>query len=37
MTVNGAIYNLFDKQVEQDTHNTLVEGRRLWTGATTTF
>ncbi|PIL17876.1 hypothetical protein P775_22645 [Puniceibacterium antarcticum] len=37
VTVNGAIYNLLDETVEQDTHNTLVEGRRLWVGVTTSF
>lgn len=35
--LNGAIYNLFDKQTTAIDSNSVGEGRRLWLGVTTTF
>ncbi|MDP9835563.1 outer membrane receptor for ferrienterochelin and colicins [Neorhizobium huautlense] len=37
VTVNGAIYNVFDKKVEQTDFNTTMEGRRFWLSVTKTF
>lgn len=37
VTLNAAIYNLFDEIVEADDSNTIGEGRRLWLGLTATF
>ncbi len=36
-TMNAAVYNLFDKEIEQTDFNTLVEGRRFWLSLTKTF
>ncbi len=36
-TVNAAIYNVFDKEIEAADANTVVEGRSLWLGVTTSF
>ncbi|MFQ0814502.1 ligand-gated channel protein [Brucella anthropi] len=37
VTLNAAIYNIFDKRVEVDAYNTVVDGRRLWLGMTSRF
>lgn len=37
VSVDGAIYNLFDEDVTAADHNTYQEGRRLWVGLTSTF
>jgi len=36
-TVNGTIYNLFDKEVLPDNYNTVVEGRRFWASLNASF
>jgi len=36
-TFRGAIYNLFDKEVDASDYNTTMEGRRFWVGLTTNF
>jgi outer membrane receptor for ferrienterochelin and colicins len=36
-TVNGTIYNLFDKEVLPDAYNTVVEGRRFWASLNASF
>ncbi|SIT86762.1 TonB-dependent receptor domain-containing protein [Pontibaca methylaminivorans] len=36
-TVSAALYNVFNKDVQADEFNTVVEGRRLWLGLTSTF
>jgi outer membrane receptor for ferrienterochelin and colicins len=37
LTLNAAIYNIFDKEIEPTDYNTVVEGRRLWIGMSATF
>ncbi len=37
LTLNAAIYNVFDKEIEPTDYNTVVEGRRLWIGMSATF
>lgn len=37
LTLNAAIYNVFDKEVEPTDYNTVVEGRRLWVSMSATF
>ena len=37
VSLNAAIYNLFDEIVEATDSNTVGEGRRLWLGLTATF
>jgi outer membrane receptor for ferrienterochelin and colicins len=37
LTLNAAIYNVFDKEIEPTDYNTVVEGRRLWVGMSATF
>lgn len=37
VTLNTAVYNLFDKRVELNDYNAVVEGRRLWLSMTSTF
>jgi outer membrane receptor for ferrienterochelin and colicins len=37
LTLNAAIYNIFDKEIEPTDYNTVVEGRRLWLGMSATF
>ena len=37
VSLNGAIYNLFDEDVTTTENNTYQEGRRLWLGLTSTF
>ncbi|GAA4533515.1 TonB-dependent siderophore receptor [Chelativorans composti] len=36
-TLKGAVYNLFDKQVDPDDYLNSLEGRRFWVGLTSTF
>ncbi len=36
-TVNAAVYNLLDRDIDMATNNTVGEGRRLWLGLTTEF
>ena len=36
-TFRGAVYNLFDKEVDATDYNTTMEGRRFWVGLTTNF
>ncbi|MDO5613667.1 MAG: TonB-dependent receptor [Paracoccus sp. (in: a-proteobacteria)] len=35
--LNGAIYNLFDRDINSTSNNTVGEGRRLWLGLTAEF
>jgi outer membrane receptor for ferrienterochelin and colicins len=37
LTLNAAVYNLFDKEIEPTDFNTVIEGRRLWMGLSATF
>jgi outer membrane receptor for ferrienterochelin and colicins len=37
LTLNAAVYNVFDKEIEPTDYNTVVEGRRLWLGMSATF
>lgn len=37
VSVNGAVYNIFDKQVGTDEFNTVMEGRRYWLSMTSNF
>jgi len=37
LTLNAAIYNVFDKEIEPTDYNTVVEGRRLWVSMSATF
>ena len=37
VTLNAAVYNVFDKEIEPTDYNTVVEGRRFWLGMTATF
>lgn len=37
VTLSGAVYNVFDKQIEQTDFNTVEEGRRFWVSMTTNF
>ncbi len=37
LTMNAAIYNILDKQVEQTDFNTTMEGRRFWLSMTANF
>ncbi len=37
LTLNAALYNVFDKEVEPTNYNTVVEGRRLWVSMSATF
>lgn len=37
VTLNAAVYNMFDKKVGVDEYNNVVEGRRLWLGMTSRF
>lgn len=37
LTLNAAVYNLLDKEVEQTDFNTVMEGRRFWMSLTATF
>lgn len=37
LALNAAIYNIFDKEIEPTDYNTVVEGRRLWVGMSSTF
>lgn len=37
VSVNAAVYNIFDKKVSVDEFNTVVEGRRLWVSMTSKF
>jgi outer membrane receptor for ferrienterochelin and colicins len=37
VTFNAAIYNIFDKQIDVDEFNTVVDGRRLWVSMTSRF
>lgn len=37
VTMNGAVYNLFDREVRASEFNTVEEGRRLWLGLTAAF
>ena len=37
VTLNAAVYNLFDKRAEVDELNAVVEGRRLWVSLTSRF
>ena len=37
VTLNAAVYNVFDKKVDVDDFNTVVDGRRLWVGMTSRF
>ena len=37
VTLNAAVYNIFDKKVTVDETNNVVEGRRLWLGMTSRF
>lgn len=37
VTLNAAVYNIFDKKVGVDEFNTVVDGRRLWVSMTSRF
>ncbi len=37
VTLHGAVYNVFDKQLEATDFNTVDEGRRFWVSLTKTF
>ncbi|MDX3924272.1 MAG: TonB-dependent receptor [Shinella sp.] len=37
LVLNAAVYNLFDKEVEQTDFNTVMEGRRFWVSLTKNF
>lgn len=37
VTLNAALYNIGDKQLDQDTFGTTNQGRRLWVGASVRF
>jgi outer membrane receptor for ferrienterochelin and colicins len=37
VTLNAAVYNIFDKKTTVDELNNVVEGRRLWVGMTSRF
>ncbi|MBB5700895.1 outer membrane receptor for ferrienterochelin and colicins [Ochrobactrum daejeonense] len=37
VTLNAAVYNVFDKKVDVDDFNLVVDGRRLWIGMTSRF
>ncbi|GGD28536.1 ligand-gated channel protein [Aureimonas glaciei] len=37
LKLNGAVYNLFDKEVMPDDYNTVVEGRRFWASLNASF
>ena len=37
VSLNGAIYNLLDRDVTMAANNTEGEGRRLWLGLTSNF
>ncbi|MCG7393195.1 TonB-dependent receptor [Microvirga sp. ACRRW] len=37
LTLNAAVYNVFDKEIEPTDYNTVVEGRRLWVSMSATF
>ena len=37
VTVSGAVYNVFDKDIEQTDFNTVEEGRRFWVSMATKF
>ena len=37
LALNAAIYNIFDKEIEPTDYNTVVEGRRLWVGMSSSF
>lgn len=37
VAVNGAVYNIFDKQMLPDEANDVIAGRRYWVGLTATF
>ena len=37
VTLNTAVYNIFDKKVNVDEFNTTLDGRRLWLSMTTKF
>ncbi|WP_343315600.1 TonB-dependent receptor [Brucella sp. BE17] len=37
VTLNAAVYNVFDKKVDVDDFNTVVDGRRLWVSMTSRF
>ncbi len=37
VTLNAAVYNIFDKKVDMDDFNSVVDGRRLWVGMTSRF
>jgi outer membrane receptor for ferrienterochelin and colicins len=36
-TINAAIYNIGDKQLDEVTYNTIGDGRRFWVGVSTRF
>lgn len=37
VTLNAAVYNIFDKKVDVDDFNNVVDGRRLWVSMTSRF
>ncbi len=37
VNLSAAVYNAFDKRVEQTDYNTVMEGRRLWVSMTASF
>ncbi|MCK8779899.1 TonB-dependent receptor [Rhizobium sp. NTR19] len=37
VTMNAAVYNVFDKKIEQTDFNTVVEGRRFWLSVSKSF
>jgi outer membrane receptor for ferrienterochelin and colicins len=37
VSFNAALYNLFDKRIEESDFNTSVDGRRLWVSMTSKF
>lgn len=37
LTLNAAVYNVFDKEIEPTDYNTVAEGRRLWVSMSATF
>ena len=37
LSLKGAVYNLFDKEINPDEFSNSIEGRRFWVGMTSTF
>jgi len=37
LSLKGAVYNLFDKEIDPDEFSNSIDGRRFWVGMTSTF